>query len=102
MVWIDPSAKSKYRPSEQRSGGGTRRRRGKRWPVMKNATRIARLRRNAPAARSEPDHSSGVESPAGSGEGRSVARGMRFEVAAAYVMGVALPALEVCRRGRDF
>ena len=27
---------------------------------------------------------------------------MRFEVAAAYVLGVALPVLEVCRRGNDF
>jgi hypothetical protein len=27
---------------------------------------------------------------------------MRYEVAAAYVMGVGLPALEVCRRGSDF
>jgi hypothetical protein len=27
---------------------------------------------------------------------------MRFEVAAAYVLGVALPILEVCRRGGDF
>jgi hypothetical protein len=27
---------------------------------------------------------------------------MRFEVAAAYCFGIALPILEVCRRGRDF
>lgn len=27
---------------------------------------------------------------------------MRFEQVAAYVLGVALPVLEVCRRGRDF
>ena len=27
---------------------------------------------------------------------------MRFEVAAAYCMGIALPVLEVCRRGSDF